>query len=107
MDLVAAALQHGTAEIVVEDHSGRAAPVLESADMPTQEVLHGLIEEEFEIQSPRIRERHHEAGQRTLGATHGDVAEMGPVHLGLLGGEGVQTQECFPNGRTQSGYGAP
>ena len=40
----------------------------------------------------------HEAGQRAAGAAHGDLAEVSPVHLGLLGGECLQSQESFARG---------
>ena len=52
VNLVAAALQHGTAKIVIENHTGLPAPLLKGMDMPAQEVLHGLIEEELQVQRP-------------------------------------------------------
>ena len=95
MDLVAAALQHRTFEIVVENHARLAGPVLEGMHMAAQEVLHRLIEEELQIQRARIGQRHHETGQRAFGAAHRHVAEVGPVDLRLLARKGVQTQERF------------
>ena len=93
VDLVAAALQHGDFEIVVENHARLPAPVFKGMHMAAQEVLHGLIEEELQIQRARVRQRHHEAGQARAGAAHHDVAEVGPVDLRLLAGKRLQTQE--------------
>lgn len=41
-------------------------------DVTAQEVLHGLIEKELQIQRARMRQRHHEAGQRAAGASKKD-----------------------------------
>ena len=49
LDQIAAALQHCTFEIVVKNHSRLPGPVLERVHVAAQEVLHGLIEEEFQI----------------------------------------------------------
>jgi len=87
VDLVAPALQHGTPKIVVENDPGLATPVVEGMDMSAQKVLHRLIEEELQIQRPRPRQRGDEAGQRAAGFAHRDLAEVSPVHLGLLGGK--------------------
>jgi hypothetical protein len=54
VDLVAAALQHGTAEVVIENHAGLAGPRLEGLPVPAQEVLQGLVEEELQIQRPPV-----------------------------------------------------
>ena len=54
--------------------------------MATQKILHGLIEEKLQIQRARIRQRGHKARQGTACAADGDLAEVGPVHLRLLGG---------------------
>jgi hypothetical protein len=60
-----------------------------------QEVFHGLIEEEFQIQSPRIRQRHHEAGQGSLGPPHHHVSKVSPIDLRLLTGKQLELQEWF------------
>ena len=72
-----------------------------------QEILHGLIEEELQIQSSGIRQRHHEAGQSSLGAAHHHVPEVSPVDLRLLAGKRLELQERFAALRTQAGNGAP
>src|SRR5512143_422288 len=63
VDLLAAALQHGTAEVVIENHARLTGPSLEGVHVPAQEILHGLIEEELQIQRPRVGERDEEAGE--------------------------------------------
>jgi hypothetical protein len=55
LDLIAAALQHGTSEIVVKNDSRLPGPVFKRMHVAAQEVLHGLIEEEFQMQSSGIR----------------------------------------------------
>ena len=49
-------------EIVVENHARLAGPVLKGMHMAAQKVLHGLIEEELQIQRSGVGQRHHEAG---------------------------------------------
>ena len=49
-----------------------------------------LIEEELQVQRPRIGERDHEAGERPAGTADRDLAEVGPINLCLFGGEGLQ-----------------
>ena len=51
MNLIAAALQHRAFQIVVKNHAGLSAPVLEGVDVAAQEILRCLIEEELQIQS--------------------------------------------------------
>ena len=51
VNLIAAALQHRAFQIVVKNHAGLSAPVLEGVDMAAQKILRRLIEEEFQIQS--------------------------------------------------------
>jgi hypothetical protein len=72
-----------------------------------QEVLHALIEEELQVQSSRIRLRHHEAGQSSLGAAHHHLSEVSPIDLRLLAGERLELQERLAALRTQAGNGAP
>lgn len=49
VDLIAAALQHRTVEIVVKNYARLPVPILKRMHVAAQEVLHGLIEEEFRI----------------------------------------------------------
>jgi hypothetical protein len=48
-NLLAAPFQHGTFQIVVKDHARLPRPELKGVDVAAQEILHGLIEEEFQI----------------------------------------------------------
>src|SRR5262245_12145320 len=107
VDLIAAALQHGAAEIVIEDDAGLPTPVLKRVHMAAQKVLHGLIEEELQIQHSRVRQCDDEAGQSAARAPHGDLPEVGPIDLGLLSRKSLQVQESFARRRTQSGHAAP
>jgi transposase len=49
--------------IIVEDGSRNAAPVMECVDVTQQEVLEGLIEEELQPYCAAVRERQDKAGQ--------------------------------------------
>jgi hypothetical protein len=53
MNPIAAALQYGAFEIVVQDDPGNSGPGLESAHMAAQKVLRRLVEEELQIQRSR------------------------------------------------------
>ena len=70
VDLVASALQHCAAKVVVKNHARLAGPVVKGMHVAAQEVLHRLVEEELQIQRPRPRQRGHEAGQCAPGAAH-------------------------------------
>ena len=83
LDLIAAAFQHRALEIVVKNYARLPVPVGKSMHVAAQEILHGLIEEELQIQGSRIRQRHHEAGQGSLGAAHHYVPKVGPIDLRL------------------------
>jgi hypothetical protein len=107
LDLIAAALQHRTLEIVVKDHARLPGPVLKSMHVDAQEVFHGLIEEELQIQSSRIRQRHHEAGQSSLGPSHHHRPKVSPVDLPLLTGKRLELQKRFAAVWPQTGDGAP
>ena len=47
VDGVAAAFENDTLEIVIENRSGRAAPVLEGMDVSQEKVLETLIQKEL------------------------------------------------------------
>lgn len=102
-----APLQYGTAKIVIENHAGLAGPGLKGMDMATQKVFHRLIEEELQIQRPRVGQRHHEAGKRTAGAAHHHLAEVRPIDLRLFAGKHPQPEKRLTQMRTQPGHCAP
>jgi len=55
LDLIAATLQYGALEIVAKNYAWLAVPILECMHVAAQEILHGLIEEELQVQSSGIR----------------------------------------------------
>jgi len=92
---VAVAFEHDTTEIIGGQAARSSTPVVEGVDMTKEEVLQGLIEEEFQPQGTAVREGQDEGGEAAAGATDGDFAEAGPVGLGLLAGESLQAQKSF------------
>src|SRR5664279_678585 len=54
-NLIAPTFEHGTFQVVVKDHSRLPGPKFKGMHVAAQEVLHGLIEEELQIQGARIR----------------------------------------------------
>jgi hypothetical protein len=101
--LLAAPLQYGTLEIVVENLSRLARPSLKGMHMAAQKILHRLIEEKLQIQSAGIRQCHHQARQRALGAAHHHMAKVRPIDLRLLTRKHLQLQERFAAKGTQRG----
>ena len=53
-DRVAVPLEHGAAQVVVQNDPGDALPCGEGAEMAAQEVLHAGIEEEAQEDVPRV-----------------------------------------------------
>ena len=104
-DLITAPLQHRAFQVVVKQYARLAGPELKGMNVTAQEVFHRLIEEELQVQGSRIRQRHHEAGQRPFCPAHHYVAEVRPVDLPLFAGKGLQLQERFALLRTQAGDG--
>lgn len=93
MDQFAAPFLHHGAEIVVEDRARGSAEGLEGMHMAAQEVLHGLIKEELQIEGARVGQREDKATELAPGAAHGDFAEVRPIGWRLLAGQGLQLQE--------------
>ena len=91
VDGVAATLHDDTLHVVVEHDSGHARPGLKSAHMPAEKILQGLIEEKLQVQSARIRENDHKAGEAPASTADSYFAEMSPVGLGLLSGKESQS----------------
>src|SRR5580658_2969237 len=107
VNLIAATLQHRALEIVVKNHARLPVPIRKRMHVAAQEILHGLVEEELQIQGSGIRQRHHEAGQGSLGAAHHHVSKVSPVNLRLLAGKRLELQERFAALGTQAGNSAP
>ena len=91
-DRVAAALQHDALQVVVPELARHPPPRLEGVDMAAQEVAHRSVEVEAQEDAPREAENHHEAHQRALRAAYLHLAEVSPIHLGLLAGKRLQAQ---------------
>lgn len=68
---------------------------MEGMDVAEQKALQRLIEEELQPQSPAVGECYDEGRQAAAGLAEGDFPEAGPIGLGLLAGEDLQTQEGF------------
>src|SRR5882672_8692494 len=105
-DLIVAAFEYGAAQVVIQDDARHAGERFKGMHVTAQEVFHHLIEEELKVKSPRPGQSDDEARQRTSGTADHDVTEVRPIGLRLVGGEGLQTEECFCSSRAQTGDGA-
>ena len=54
VDVIAAPLEHGTFEIVIENHARRTGEVLKGMDVAAKNILHLLIEEKLQVERPRM-----------------------------------------------------
>src|SRR5438094_2350965 len=100
---VAAALQHRAFQVVVQDGSGRSAPILEGMDVGEKKILQALVEKELQPQGAAVGEGEDESGETTSCATDGDFPEAGPVGLSLLAGESTKTEKGFAAWGSQFG----
>jgi hypothetical protein len=91
-DRISCALQHGTLEVVIEQHPGHPAKSDKRLGMAAQEGRHLGIQEEAQEDAARIAQHHHEGHQRTPGAADLQVAEVSPLRR--VSGHA----ECSPNG---------
>jgi hypothetical protein len=78
-DRITMPLQHGAAQIVVQNDPRDPAPCGEGAEMAAQEVLHAGVEEEAQKDLPREAEHHDEGHQRTPRPADRHVAEVTPL----------------------------
>ncbi len=92
-DRLAEPLDHDGLRVVVQHDLGAAAPRREGRLVAAEEVLDALAEEEPHEDRARIREHDHEREELTDGPPDLDVAEVGPVGLCLLAGEGLEAEE--------------
>ena len=91
-DRVAVPLQHGAAQIVVQNDPRDAVPCSEGAEMTAQKILHAGVEEKAQKYVPREAEHHDEGHQGATGSTNHYVTKMTPVTLGLLPRQRAQAQ---------------
>ena len=103
-DGIAPALEDDALHVVVQDCSGAAAKHRERLDMAAHEVGKGCVEEEAHECVTGVAQHHDERHQGTLGAPDGEFAEVGPVELGLLAGQGAKAQVRL-TGTTRSQLG--
>ncbi len=99
-------LQHRRFEVVVEDHRGTPVKKPKAATWPEKKFSWLWSKKNSQVQRPRVAERHHEAGQTPPGPAHQHLAEVRPVHLGLLAGQADQAQEGLLHHRTQPSHHA-
>ena len=88
LDGRAAAVEHGAAQVVVDQVTGGASERLEGGDVPPQEALERLVEGEQRGQRARVAEDHDESGDGACALSDADLAERAPVDLRGLGRQG-------------------
>ena len=86
-DGLAAPRDHGALQVIVQDSAGHAAERFERLDMAMEEAAHLRVVEQAQKGLARVAEGHEKPHQLALGPTDPDTPEIGPVDLGLLGGE--------------------
>ena len=91
-DGIALALEHGTFQVVVEHDPGQSTPGGEGRLVATQEIGHRASRKKRRKIAAREAQHHDEGHQGAFGLADGELAEMAPVHLGLLARQGLQTQ---------------
>ena len=89
---VAYTLQHGALEVVAQDDAWHTTPGFKGQEVAAKKAVHARGQTEVQEDAPRVRQRHHKAHQGSLGAAYAQMAKVRRVHLGLLGGKGVQAQ---------------
>jgi hypothetical protein len=107
-DRVALTLQHGAAKIVVEQDTGTSVPGGKCRSMAAQKVLDPRAEEEAHEDLARKAQHHDEGHQCPAGTADGEMAEVPPVALTLLGSKGAQAQIGLGGrARTKTGNNMP
>jgi len=79
LDRAALPVQHGAAQIVVQNDPRDSVPCGEGAEVAAQEVLHAGVEEEAQKDVPREAEHHDEGHQRTPRPAYRHVTEVTPL----------------------------
>ena len=78
-------------EIIVADFFGNPLEVVKGAQVTGQEVFCDLRGEKLDIEHPAEGQDHEEAVKRSVA----DPAGVGPIHLGLFPGQGLDMEEGF------------
>jgi hypothetical protein len=89
-DRIASPLEDSASKVVIQHHPRNRAPTGERFDVAAQEVIHRGVQIKAQEQVARVREHHHEGHQWPGRPADFDRAEVGPVALGLLTGQGAQ-----------------
>jgi hypothetical protein len=89
---------------IIQDDARRSAPGLKGMDVAEEEVLQALVEEELHPEGATVREGEEESGKTAAGTTERDFAEVSPIGLSLLAGEGVEAEESLAARRTDLGH---
>ena len=94
-DGVAAAFEHDAFHVVVERGPGRAPECGERLDVAADEVRERGAEVEAHEGVARVAQHQDERHQGAFGASDGELAEVRPVDLALLSGQGSKPQIRF------------
>jgi len=86
------ALEHDGLGIVEQPLARDAAEVGRSADQRARQRLDREIEHELAPHRARVAEHDHERPELALAAGHGHAADVGPIDLRLLAGQGLDAQ---------------
>ena len=89
---LAAALEHDDLGVVEQPLARDAAEAAGGAHQRAGQRVHREVEDELAPQRPRVRQHDDEEPERALAAGHGDLADVGPVDLGLLAGQRLGAQ---------------
>ena len=91
-DGVGAAFEHNAFHVVVEHDFGPTPERSERFDVAADEVGERGVEVEAHERITRVAEHQHERHQRALCTADGELAEVGPVDLRLLTGQGAKAK---------------
>ncbi len=91
-DVLAVAFEDDAFQVVVQEHSRHAPQGGEGLDVAAEKALERLVEGEARVDGAGPGEHEHEARQHAAGTTDLEGAEVPPVDLALLRGEGVEPE---------------
>ena len=107
-DRRAVALEHGALQVVIQKHARHAAPGGKGTGVAGEEARHAGVQEEAQVDRPRVRQHHHEGHQRPARPSDLQVPEVRPIDLGLLAWQRAQSQVRFGRlARTQQRHAVP
>ena len=94
-DVVAEPLEDDAFQMVIKQDPWHPTEGGEGFDVAPEKALEGLVEGEAGVDGAGPGQHEHEAGQDAAGGADLDRAEVPPVHLALLAGEGIEPEEGF------------